>query len=240
MHAQHCITIHPPSQEFLISSPCPYSLIICMFIRKAMVLYWKSKALRDAFVPRVCSWTLLLCCALGWVQARAVGCLSFVRLKFCFASFVSGTCCFQNFWYWLIFVLPRSIFVYFADLAGNQFAASKMALSSPADSPTSDLSLLPPHNILYHLPPNHSLPLHKRTTCHSRSHKRPHTHTQYLHPGHTTAHTDLPRPRWVNEFQPQLRWRWWMWYMHRPQTHVEDRRARVKQLEGSDIICPCR
>jgi len=58
MHAQHRITTHPHSQEFLISSPCQYSFIKCMFIQKAhafIEMTWLfTKLLLRAFVFRFC------------------------------------------------------------------------------------------------------------------------------------------------------------------------------------------
>ena len=58
-----------------------------------------------------------------------------------------------------------SIFLsfFFADLTGNQFAATNISLSSLADSLISDLSHLSPRNILSLLPHYHTLPPHNHT-----------------------------------------------------------------------------
>jgi len=74
----------------------------------------------------------------------------------------------------------------------------------------------------------------------------PYLLTQDLTPDPTPSHhtrnrTDLPRPRWVNEFQPQVRWRWKAHYTHGPQTHGrQTARSRVTQGGGSDHTCPCQ
>ena len=92
---------------------------------------------------------------------------------------------------------PR-ILVCFRSFGGKSIWSTRhISLSSQADFPTIDCTLLPPHNTvltpLTQPHPTTSYPHH--TTCQTR----PHTHTPHFHFGHTTAHTDLPRPRRVDD-----------------------------------------